>query len=135
MPSKSDYPLSLRIICLNPALNENTLFGLQDKAQQLTEGTLRPDGALIFECDVQITKRGDQPDFAGAFVQGTPGKRFLYLSLRDLSAGHWIKRIKIPLSGITDAMIAAAQKGVLQVTIDGQGVATVELLDGGWRAV
>ncbi len=133
-PSNS---LWLRVICLHPPSSthagESTVFGLQDKSQAVRAGEMQPDGVLEFECTVQI-KPGDPPDFLGKYVHGTPGKRFLYLSWGYEKNGQWIKRIKVPLSGITWAKIEAAKAADswLEATIDGRGAATVPLLGEGW---
>jgi hypothetical protein len=131
--------LWLRVICLNPPsptyAGKATVFGLQDKSQAVQAGELQPDGVLEFECVLQV-KPGQPPDFLGKYVHGTPGKRFLYLSWGYDENGHlqWIKRIKVPLSGITWAKIedAKAADSWLEATIDGRGAATVPLLGNGW---
>ncbi len=148
-------PVRLRIRCLNP-LNprqHHARFGLQEKRPGdwiLHEGTTAADGTLVFECDCEVKKVSDEtaPDFAGRFIQGSRGERFLYLSWKPngWSAGApepnqiaWVRRIKIHLSGITWAKVREAAKrgGFLETTIAGRGrdggpaCASVPLI-GGW---
>jgi len=126
--------LTLRIICLHSPVDlcddKDAVFGLQDKQQQLHSGITQADGSLLFECEVQVKFKNDAPDFAGVYVHGTVGKRFLYLSLgkQNNGAGNWIRRLKIPLTGITTTQLG----NPLQALVDGHKSGTVELIGGGW---
>jgi hypothetical protein len=73
------------------------------------------------------------PDFAGTFVQGPKGDRFLYLSWQR-GDGTYIKRLKIPLTAITWAQIGMAeQQGAkLAATVSGKGAARTHPLGDGW---
>lgn len=132
--------LHLRLVCIDPPLtakrSDGAEFGLQDKKEIVQLGELQPDGSLIFTCAVQVRPRqGDAPpDFAGPFVHGPRGDRFLYLSLRG-SDGRWVKRLKIPLAEIPWAEIGKVQlqQGGLTATVPGTGVARTRPLEG-WRA-
>jgi hypothetical protein len=126
--------LQLRLICIDPpALNDGALeFGLQDKQQALHAGAHLPDGALQFDLVVQVQTE-DAVKFGGAFVHGAKDAPFVYLGLRPVQAGAaWIKRIKVTLKGITPVMVNAAIESnqPLQVTVSGQGAASVPLLKG-----
>ncbi|HVW94796.1 MAG TPA: DUF5990 family protein [Mucilaginibacter sp.] len=62
------------------------------------------------------------PRFGGPFVQGPAGGKFIYIGI-GAYAGHesaWSGRLKIPLSGITAEMVAAADNG-LQTYVAGTG--------------
>lgn len=145
----------LRIRCLNP-LNPRQYraqFGLQVKRPGdwvLHEGTTGADGALVFECDCEVKKVPGEtaPDFAGQFVQGPRGERFLYISWKpdgwsaggpEPGPGVWLRRIKLHLSGITWTKVREATKtgGLLETSIDGRArdggpaCASVPLI-GGW---
>ncbi len=134
----------VRVVCLNPPTapvdGQPVEFGLQDKNNNLSEAIVRDDGALMFSCTLQA-RRGEginPPNFLGPFAQGTPTARFLYLSLR-LERGapsDWLRRIKVPLSGIRWAQVEAATApgSLLEATIDGRQAATVPIL-GGWQVV
>jgi hypothetical protein len=128
---------SFRVICLHPPLADcigiPATFGLQDKSSNLYEGERHADGAMVFEGELTVKyAESGQPDFAGSFAQGPKGGRFLYLSLgcREGNAWNWLRRIKIPLSGLTAEQLSAG--GVLEATIDGQRSGTVPLVGGGW---
>jgi hypothetical protein len=128
---------TLRIICLDPPAQDKTVqFGVQDKSSQLLAGHTREDGALQFEVTIQITHSGDTLDFAGTVVQGTKGSRFIYLSLGTQKADgwQWIRRLKVPLSGLTASLIqeAVSQASVLEAAVDGTRSGTVPLRNQGW---
>ena len=132
----------LRLICINPPpmiyKGEAAVLGLQDKKGGLLRGTARPDGALVFDCALEVnrTAAADAPNFLGDYAHGTPKERFLYLSYgyRDAGKRQWIKRLKIPLADITWVQIeTAARPGMLEATVDGSsGEATVPLIGGEW---
>lgn len=136
--SQSD--LTLRIICLDPPTAPNdpsSRFGLQDKAQQLTEGQLQSDESIAFTVRIKVkgTPGIAAPDFAGPFVHGPAQQRFLYISLgsRQGSEWRWLRRIKVPLSAITWEQIErTGSNGLLQVSVDGTKSGTVPLLGVGW---
>ena len=111
-------------------------FGLQDNRQNLHSGIAQPDGSLRFVCEasVKASRAGAVPDFGGPVVHGPSGARFLYLSLRQ-PGGAWIRRLKVPLAGITWAQIADADRlpsGALVAHVSGAGSGTVPLLGNGW---
>ena len=122
----------LSVRCVNPPEAPAPLrFGLQAKDQTLADGQAQADGSLRFTCELEVKRREDGTlDFIGAFAHGTPANRFLYLTLQD----EWqiIRRIKVKLNSISEAQLKAA--GVLEVSVDGRGAASVPLLDGGWQA-
>ncbi len=101
---------------------------------------------LTYTFSIKVkTGKDEQPDFAGPFVQGPVGERFVYLNI-GTSAGQlnspWTRRLKVPLRGITWNMVkqAAGPGRALQTTVPGKGkdgtpsCATVKPFDG-WRAV
>ncbi len=134
--------VNVRIICISPPTQTEesiqTRFGMQTKSQDLLSGQPLADGSLQFECTLQLRKTagGEAPDWTGAYVHGKPKQRFLYLSWGYKQDNHWewIKRIKIPLAGVTWQQIDATNKngGTLQATVDGTQAATVKLLGDGW---
>lgn len=141
MAKSSTFDLTLRIICLDPhTLSDDPRagFGVQDQSQRLTNGDKRPDESLAFT--VPIIVKGmpgiASPDFAGPFAHGTPQQRFLYLSLgtQQGRVWQWIRRIKVPLSGITWTHVeeAGSNGGILEASIDGMRSGTVLLLGEGW---
>ena len=130
-------PIHLQIICHNPppsVCNGVTAdqFGLQDKKGALDLGTRQADNTRVFTCEIEAKVSENEVDFSGAVVQGTKGKRFLYLSWA-YDTGGWIKRIKVSLSGITLQHIRSGH--VLQVVIEnGRTSGTVKPEDG-WKTV
>lgn len=133
--------VTLRLICHHPPPAERNRqaaeFGLQDKKQQVHPGLILPDGSLQFDLAVQMKEREGQPDFAGPWVQGPPGQRFIYLSYRLAAAGSpWIYRIKIPLTAIDGAVLQTmAPSDMLQVKVDGRAAATVRLRAEDWQPI
>lgn len=113
-------------------------FGLQDKRQQVHAGEPQPDGALRFACELTVRPHPQTgaPDFAGPFVHGKLGERFLYLSLMDLRSGVWIRRMKVMLTGIGWELIEAvapAPSVALVARVDGLSGARAQFEGEGWH--
>jgi hypothetical protein len=130
MPASNSLTFQLRLICANPPASEwdgqPVIFGLQDKKGALAEGEILPDDLVIFECKAKV-KPGNPPNFLSPYAHGTPKDRFLYLSCRRAGDTAWIKRIKVPLSGITWEQIRSARCKILEATIDGSRAARVNV--------
>ena len=96
--------------------------GLQDKAQQVHAGVLQADGVWCHEgtLTVKPDKATGEPDFSGPFVHGGRGGRFLYISWKRVPAipTPWVQRIKIPLAGLTWALIDTSR--LLSADISGR---------------
>jgi hypothetical protein len=94
-------------------LDEALRFGLQDKAGEVHAGEARPDGVRRFETVLEIrgADRGAPPVFGGAFAQGPPEARFLYLSWKRPAgaAAPYGWRIKVPLAGVGWDQVEAAE--------------------------
>ena len=85
--------------------------------------------------------------FLGPFTQGPPASRFVYVNSGTLageSGTPWTRRAKIPLAGITTAMMrkALAAPGVrIEARIEGTArdggpaCATCRPIGGGWSVV
>jgi hypothetical protein len=136
MANTKPTQVRLLITCEPPPASHDgqpTEFGLQDKQQALHAGTLLPDGALRFACDVAVKPHATTgaPDFGGQFVHGPAGARFLYLGWRPIG-GAWIKRFKIPLAPISWHQAAAGQADGLAARVDTTRSGTVALLGAGW---
>jgi hypothetical protein len=99
----SDFPRDIRVklVCKTPLpTNEPATVGIQDKNQDIDEGTRKRDGSFEFDCVIQVRDKGaGNLDFAGPFVHGTPAARFMYLSWKRTVAATapWVQRVKIPL--------------------------------------
>ena len=99
--------------------------------------------------DLKVTVDGALPDgrprLLGPYVQGPPLERFVYLCVGHYAGqadANWAGRVKIPLGGITRAMVDALSPGArLEAHIPGRGrnggpaLATVPILEPGWGAV
>lgn len=115
--------LSLRIIVENPPTGVD--FGLQSGrgADYETVQKQRSKKELRFEFSVSVKTGTDaQPDFRGPFVQGPSGERFVYLDIGTYAGqadSIWSRRLKIPLQGITLAMIDS--QTVLETRVPGTG--------------
>lgn len=118
-----------------PAPNEPVQFGLQDKNGSLTPGTPQPDGSLRFECNLQVTLKGDTPNFLGAFAHGTSQDRFLYLTWKNTHSSQIIQRIKVKLVSITAAQVEAALQSSksLCASVSASRTGSVPLLGDGWQ--
>lgn len=115
---KSQATMTLRIVGhslpgLNAANRRNLHIGVQRAAEAVD---LAPADArtVAFTIPVRLEKdAGSGFDFRGPFVHGKPGARFLYLTWGDVAEDgsfEMVQRLKIGLSGLDDAMIAAARE-------------------------
>jgi hypothetical protein len=106
-------------------------FGLQ-KGHGSSYETIqkqRADHADIrFEFTATLTTSGDgKPDFKGPFVQGPTGGRFVYIDIGSYtgqSNSPWSGRLKVPLYGISLAMINDAQRDqqlIIATSVPGKG--------------
>jgi hypothetical protein len=68
------------------------------------------NGEVIFDFSLTITEnpRASLPNFKGPFVQGPPAGRFIYVDVGSYAGQkdtQWSRRMKVPLQGITWALI------------------------------
>jgi hypothetical protein len=117
--------VTLRIVLENPTAGVD--FALQNGhgsdyevvAKQRSKG-----GDLEFEFTVtaKTGRKDNLPNFAGPFVQGPAGERFVYIDIGTYAGQPntpWSRRLKIPLSGITWGMLRSRE--VLVAHIPGTG--------------
>ena len=101
--------------------------------------------ALVFDFDVTVdgsTAEGG-PRVLGAFVQGPPAARFVYINVGTMAGqldSPWQRRVKVPLGAITPQAIAALAPGtrltahIASRARDGSpAFATVPILPPGWK--
>ena len=133
--------LKLRIVLEKPPSGVD--FGLQKGrgSDYETVQKQRSNGKdLVFAFTVGV-KAGSQaaPRLVGPIVQGPAAQRFVYLDIGACAGQQntpWSRRLKIPLSGITMAMIDS--NVVLEARVPGTGkdggpnCATVKPF-GGWK--
>ena len=145
-----DSNLKLKIELVNPP--QNYAFCLQkgkgSNAERLeyTEILEKNLTNVNFQLEIVVrkAKHGDQPDFFGPFVQGSPGNRFFYLCVGEVvqsSDPNWSGRVKVPLSGIDWTDVRAVEQAgsalIAQYEAsmpNGKPVyASVNLLGDGWK--
>jgi hypothetical protein len=122
--------LHLRIILEAPPPDVD--FGLQEGkgADYKTVQTQRSKGGnLTFDCSVTVkdNRQDGLPNFLGPLTQGPPNDRFIYFDIGQFAGQKdscWNRRLKIPLVGITWAMIRQASsdpKKCLEAFVPGTG--------------
>lgn len=131
----------LRLTCVTPPSHTDDSgraeFGLQDRTHMIHRGHAHADGSVSYEIPVPVARQGatNAVRFLGPYVHGTAAAPFLYLSVKRPQAGPepWIRRLKIPLTGLTwDQVDATPGLSVFAARVSGNGSGTVPLLDGGW---
>lgn len=102
--------VQMECICVEPPAGNDLWIGLQegrsvvqDVRADFSEQTFR------FTLDVQPGANG-QPNFTGAYAQGTPADRFVYLCWGQRVGGVWVgvRRAKIRLGELSWETIRAA---------------------------
>jgi hypothetical protein len=124
------------LVCQDPPPGEHagspTEFGLLDKAGVLHAGTSYAGGAQRFALAAQVKDGlGGAPDFAGPFVHGPRGGRFLYLGWRP-PGGAWIRRYKILLAGMTAELLDTAGAGALEAVVSTNERRATLSIPAGW---
>ncbi|HEY3291308.1 MAG TPA: DUF5990 family protein [Anaerolineae bacterium] len=114
------------------------VFGLQDVDQVVHQGKRFVDDSLLFECElkVKLDDASKTVRFYGAFVHGPPTDRFMYLSWKHkvTTDGLWIRRLKVPLSGVTWKQVSGMKEGQsLQCRISEQRKGARAIVD--WAVV
>lgn len=124
------HQLSLRIILEQPPAGVD--FGLQKGRGSLydtvqTQRSASSDLSFEFTVEVEFAGKDLEPSFRGPFVQGPREERFVYIDIGTMAGqAHtpWSRRLKVPLRGITLAMIkqSMAKPGtVLEARVPGTG--------------
>jgi hypothetical protein len=112
--------ISIKIILLDPPGGVD--YGLQKghaHTYEIVSLQHSSSGDLHFTCSIGLkTGKDGNPDFNGPFVQGPAGGRFIYISIGTYAGQKNTpigRRLKIPLTGITDPMIKKLQKNTSQL--------------------
>lgn len=85
-------------------------WAVQRGRDELLEPSVRTPTRLVFDFDIRVgdAATGAAPRLLGPYTQGPPSGRFVYVNSGAI-AGQldtpWQRRAKIPLAGITTAMI------------------------------
>jgi Family of unknown function (DUF5990) len=123
-----EVELPLRIVLDGPPSGVD--FGLQNgkgKNYQTIQKQRSKGNDLCFDCMVTVKDNRDEglPTFLGPLTQGPATARFIYIDIGKLAGqpdSCWERRIKVPLTGITWAMIEKASadpKMVLEARLPG----------------
>ena len=137
--------VKLRISVVQPP--PGVQFRLQQGRSDLMAPVRTTAEEIQFDFSLRLgAPRDGRPNFLGPAAQGLPASRFVYIN-SGRRAGqegvYWDRRAKVPLTGITNALLdaALAGDGLLQARIagtagdGGPACATVSLLGGAWRLV
>jgi Family of unknown function (DUF5990) len=137
--------LPLRITVVHPP--GGVAFRLQRGKSELVPPARDSGEHLSFDFTLRVShdRMKGPPNLRGAFAQGPPASRFVYVN-SGTYAGQvdscWARRAKVPLTGISWELIEqvlSTPEAVLEACIQGTAkdggpaCATVPLLDGGWR--
>ncbi len=129
--------LTLRIVIVDPP--SGVAWAVQGKPGELLQRARSTGDDLTFETEVRIA--GPGPRILGRAVQGPPTARFVYLCSGTLAGdvtSCWTRRAKVPLQGITEALIAKGRP--LEARFEGTAgdggpaCGSVPLLGRGWKA-
>jgi hypothetical protein len=102
-------------------------FGVQKGSGNLYETVFTQRSAdkdLHFSFSIMVKgdpAKDDVPDFSGPYVQGKRLERFFYIDVGVSAgqAGGWNRRMKIPLYGISWALLKAAAGKALHTRVPG----------------
>jgi hypothetical protein len=104
----------------------DTRFQVQRGRDSLVPPLRSLASSIEFELPVRVGTQPDgSPNFLGPFAQGPPRARFVYVNsgtLADDPQSCWTRRAKVPLNGISWALIrkALASRSALETEIDGR---------------
>ncbi|HEU4387123.1 MAG TPA: DUF5990 family protein, partial [Blastocatellia bacterium] len=141
--------LPIRLVLVDPPAGVD--FGIQRGSGARHEALFvqrRKRGDVVFDFSLTVNNSREDglPNFKGPFAQGPPAGKFLYVDVGTYAGQkdtQWSRRMKIPLQGISWALIKQVTKRPghrLLARIAGTGKdggpnsATVQLL-GGWEVI
>lgn len=144
-----DSDLPIRLVLVEPPSGVD--FGIQhgsgsDYETRFVQQAKKEDVIFDFSLSVADNRKDGLPNFKGPFAQGPPAGRFIYVDVGTYAGQKdtpWSRRMKIPLQGITWALIkqVTSKPGQkLLARIPGTGkdggpsCATVKLL-GNWQVI
>lgn len=84
-------------------------------------------GNIVFEFRAKYRLEAGKVVLLGPFAQGTPQDRYAYLDIGTIAGqtdSVWSRRLKIPLTGITEQMVQQLEKdkdSLLRTTVPGKG--------------
>jgi Family of unknown function (DUF5990) len=115
------HELRLRIVVTEPL--PGVWFALQRGKSELVAPTSSGE-ELTFDFSVLADLASDPPRLTGAFTQGPPATRFVYINsgtYAGQTGTDWSRRAKVPLIGIRTPIAAkvVASNSILQVRVHG----------------
>jgi hypothetical protein len=138
---KDQLPLCITV--LRPPTGVS--FSIQRGKSELLAPDRVTSDEISFRFTVRLGTMDEAPNFLGPFSQGPRGGRFVYVNSGQRASqpqSRWDRRAKVPLTGITWALIRRVAAGHrLEARIEGTGrdggpsCGTVPLLGRGWRVV
>jgi hypothetical protein len=122
------------------------MFCLQRGRDELVSQRRSTGAPLSFDFTVRVRPGDDPLNFLGPLTQGPPASRFVYVNSGTAgeSTTPWTRRAKIPLAGITPAMVdevLAAPGRRIEARIQGTArdggpaCATCRPIGSGWSVV
>jgi hypothetical protein len=102
---------TLRIIVLNPP--PGVVFRLQRGRSELVPPSQENGESMSFDFELRVADRDGEaaPRLLGPFAQGPPASRFVYVNSgkqAGQTASCWDRRAKVPLGGLTWALLEQA---------------------------
>ena len=136
--------LPIRITLVDPPAG--TTYGIQrgKGSKYAVEFAQTPKrGDLTFDFAIDVVEKQGAPNFLGKYVQGPPGRRFIYVDVGTYAGQEhspWARRMIIRLDGITSSMVQRGSKAGHRLTArirgtgedGGPNCATVAPI-GGWK--
>ncbi len=144
-PARFDLPLRIVVDDPVPGLRLALQRGAGPAAELVGAATGSGE-PLAFDLEVTVdgALADGRPRLLGAYAQGTPTERFVYLCvgrMADQPDSAWSGRVKVPLGELSWELIEALPAGQrLEAHIAGRGrregpaLATVRLMPPGWGA-
>ena len=125
MTNRVGDELQIRIRVAAPPANVR--FQVQRGRDGLEPSVRRSSSSIEFEFPVRVgTQKDGSPNFLGPFAQGPPHVRFVYINSGTLAGDAqscWTRRAKVPLIGISWALVRKARSSGAVVETEIAGVA------------
>jgi hypothetical protein len=132
--------LALRIVVERPPAGVDYALQRGHGKDYETVDKQRASGSdLRFDFTVGVKPGRGVPVLLGPFVQGTPAERFVYLDIGTYAGQTdtpWSRRLKVPLRGITRALIdsgAVLEARVRGTAADGSPCCATPKPFAGWK--
>src|SRR5258708_7433429 len=105
--NNNDHEVPIRIIVEDPP--SAVRLAVQRGKAELLDPKTSSQRTVVFEFSIRARNdRPDGPNFLGPYAQGPVSERFVYVNsgtMAEQASSPWTRRAKIPLAGITWALI------------------------------